>query len=250
MFHFQRERERERESNFAHNSVNQGNGLELLRSLPTNSTKLVFFDPQYEIANKVSRIKNWPLIYQTSQQINQFLKEIARVLKPSGFCLLWINKTLPITGQFLTWLKHVSNLKMVDLLMWNKPHFGFGSYFRNQTEFALLLQKYPLNSRLFKDKSFGNVWTENSLSTNQRNHPHQKPKELIKALIEATTEQGDLIIDPCAGSFVVLEACQETNRKFIGCDLTYSEMEEFFRKTKRPSFQASETVCLNCFEFV
>ena len=63
----------------------------------------------------------------------------------------------------------------------------------------------------------------------QRQHPHQKPKELIKALIEATTNPGDLIIDPCAGSFVVLEVCKELERKFLGCDLTFNEMENFLK---------------------
>lgn len=73
----------------------------------------------------------------------------------------------------------------------------------------------------------GNVWTEDQLAVSKREHPHQKPKQLIKALIEATTNQGDLIVDPCAGSFVVLEVCQELNREFIGCDLTYQELKEF-----------------------
>ncbi|WP_172575323.1 site-specific DNA-methyltransferase [endosymbiont GvMRE of Glomus versiforme] len=172
------------------------------------------------------------------------------MLKTSGFCLLWVNKTILGTDRVPNWLLQASQLKIVDLLIWAKPYFGFGAYFRNQTEFAFLLQKQPTNSKLFKNRSFGNVWTENSLSTSQRNHPHQKPKELIKALIEATTNEGDLIIDPCAGSFIVLEACQETNREFIGCDLTYGEMEEFISKIKKPTFQTSNKVCLNCLEFI
>ena len=85
------------------------------------------------------------------------------------------------------------------------------------------------------------------MASRKRNHPHQKPKGLIKALIEATTEPGDLIVDPCAGSFVVLEVCQATKREFIGCDLTYSETREFM--TKKSSLYTSK-VCLNCFEFV
>jgi len=87
------------------------------------------------------------------------------------------------------------------------------------------------------------------LPANQRKHPHQKPKELIKALIEATTEKRDLVIDPCAGSFIVLEVCQETKREFMGCDLTYQETREFMLKSKqiKPVFNQ---VCLNCFEFM
>jgi site-specific DNA-methyltransferase (adenine-specific) len=98
---------------------------------------------------------------------------------------------------------------------------------RSNAEFYFLIQKYPQKGKVFKNRSFGNVWEESVLSPSKRKHPHQKPKELIKALILATTEKGDLIVDPCAGSFVVLEVCQELNRNFIGVDLTYREMREF-----------------------
>ncbi|KLL03902.1 MAG: modification methylase, partial [Mycoplasmataceae bacterium RV_VA103A] len=70
-------------------------------------------------------------------------------------------------------------------------------------------------------------WEENSLPTKQRKHPHQKPKELIRALLEATTKGGDLVVDPCAGSFIVLEVCQELGRDYLGCDLTFKEMSKF-----------------------
>jgi len=71
------------------------------------------------------------------------------------------------------------------------------------------------------------VWEENVLPIGKRQHPHQKPKELIKVLITATTNPGDLIVDPCTGSFVVLEICRELRREFIGCDLTFKELKEF-----------------------
>jgi len=71
------------------------------------------------------------------------------------------------------------------------------------------------------------VWEENVLPVSKRKHPHQKPRELIKALITATTNEGDLIIDPCAGSFVVLEVCRKLKREFLGCDLTFKDMEKF-----------------------
>jgi hypothetical protein len=80
-------RERERESSFEFNAINQGNGLDLLRSLPGNSAKLVFFDPQYEKVKQVLK-RDYPLAFQPDEQISQFCREIARALKPSGFCLL------------------------------------------------------------------------------------------------------------------------------------------------------------------
>ena len=68
------------------------------------------------------------------------------------------------------------------------------------------------------------------MPVSKRKHPHQKPRELIKVLIMATTNEKDLIIDPCAGSFVVLEVCQELKREFCGVDLTFKELREFMEK--------------------
>ena len=49
--------------------------------------------------------------------------------------------------------------------------------------------------------------------------PHAKPVGLQGRLIEALTNTRDIVIDPAAGSYSVLKACQRTNRRFLGCDI-------------------------------
>lgn len=188
---------------------------------------LVFLDPQYEKVGTVLKL-DYPLFYTSDYQILRILEQVNRVLKPSAFCLLWVNKTLLGNDRVPLWLLKTPNLKIVDCLVWYKKNtLGLGSWLRSQAEFAFLVQKFPYNSKAFKNRSFGNVWEENVLSVKQRQHPRQKPRELIKTLIEATTQEEDLIVDPFAGSFVVLDACQELKREFLGVDLTFGEMEEF-----------------------
>jgi site-specific DNA-methyltransferase (adenine-specific) len=53
-------------------------------------------------------------------------------------------------------------------------------------------------------------------------YPHVKPIGLIARLIAATTESGELIVDPAAGSFVVMSAALETGRNFIGADIAFN----------------------------
>ncbi|KLL03506.1 MAG: modification methylase [Mycoplasmataceae bacterium RV_VA103A] len=208
------------------NVKQEGEALEFLQSLPDKSVALAFFDPQYEKVGDVSRVKDWPLHYQSENQITEIIKQIERVLKPSGFCLLWISKEILKLDRVQSWLLRTTRLKMVDFLVWNKNKIGMGSYFRSSGEYAWLLQKNPQTSRKFTDKSFPNVWKEESLSTQRRKHPHQKPFYLIRTLINATTQAGDLIVDPCAGSFIVLDACQDLGRDFIGVDLTLGDLKE------------------------
>jgi site-specific DNA-methyltransferase (adenine-specific) len=214
-----------------------GEAWELLTSLENNSTSLVFLDPQYEPVSKVVSL-DYPLYPQSDYQIMQILQEIERILKPSAFCLLWVNKGLLGSDRIANWMIKVHQLKIVDCLIWYKKNtLGLGNWLRSNAEFCFLLQKYPQSGKLFKNRSFGNVWEEATISANKRQHPHQKPRELIKALIEATTNEKDLVVDPCAGSFVVLEICQELKRDYLGVDLTFKEMKEFLKETQRKAYE-------------
>jgi DNA modification methylase len=49
---------------------------------------------------------------------------------------------------------------------------------------------------------------------------------LINRLIGAVTLPGDLVVDPCAGSFVVLQECRRLGRKFVGCDIAYDSLTD------------------------
>ena len=83
----------EKQFKFLLNARQSGEALELLTNLKENSVSLVFFDPQYEPVRQVLRT-NYPLYSQSDYQILRILEQIERVLKPSAFCLLWVNKTL------------------------------------------------------------------------------------------------------------------------------------------------------------
>ena len=59
-----------------------------------------------------------------------------------------------------------------------------------------------------------------------RLHPTQKPVNLLKRLIEIFTDEGDVIIDPCAGSGSTLRAARELNRNAYGFEIS----SEFYKK--------------------
>ncbi len=52
-----------------------------------------------------------------------------------------------------------------------------------------------------------------------RIHPTQKPVNLLKTLIEILTDEGDIVIDPTAGSASTLRACAELNRSCYGFEI-------------------------------
>ena len=50
-------------------------------------------------------------------------------------------------------------------------------------------------------------------------HPTQKPVGVLKNLIEIFTDEGDVVIDPCAGSGSTLRACMEAKRSCFGFEI-------------------------------
>ncbi|MDR1670763.1 MAG: site-specific DNA-methyltransferase [Spiroplasmataceae bacterium] len=208
------------------NTKQEGEGWEMLTNLANSSVDLVILDPQYQTSKGVSWT-NYPTHIQGDYEIMEMIKEINRVLKPNAFCLLWVNKTILSKGKVALWLVKANKLRNVDLLTWHKNRIALGHRFRNISEFAFLLQKEPANIKSFSVKNIPNVWTEAEIPIKQRNHPHQKPKELLKQIILATTQEQGLVVEPCAGSFILLDICQELNRNYLGVDLTYRKMAEF-----------------------
>jgi site-specific DNA-methyltransferase (adenine-specific) len=91
------------------------------------------------------------------------------------------------------------------------------------------LQKPPIKARAtWRDNGIPCRWIE---KINRSIHPHIKPIGLIARLIAATTQIGDVIIDPAAGSFVVLQAAMRLGRNFVGCDLQPPENWTFIESS-------------------
>jgi hypothetical protein len=87
---------------------------------------------------------------------------------------------------------------------------------------CLLLSARARSVSYLRDHSIPNRWPE---KVNRKVHPHIKPINLIGRLIAATTEPGDLVVDPAAGSFAVMHAARQLGRDFIGCDLVYDSSQ-------------------------
>ena len=57
-------------------------------------------------------------------------------------------------------------------------------------------------------------------------HPSQKPVSVLKRLIETCTDEGDVVIDPCAGSGSTLRAARELGRSSYGFEVS----RDFYQK--------------------
>lgn len=201
-----------------------------MQTIPQEFVKIAFFDPQYrgildklnygnEKTGKGKKRANLPQM--TEQTITRFILEISRVLKKSGHLFLWIDKFHLCEG-INDWIKN-TNLKMVDLITWDKDKFGLGYRTRRQSEYCIVLQKKLTRAKgVWTINNILDIWNEKILSKDKV-HPHQKPIELQKKLILATTSINDYVLDPASGSYSIFKNCLKLKRNFLGGDLIYGQ---------------------------
>ncbi len=211
-------------AHFAFNERLKLDGLEFLAHLPEQTFPVAFFDPQYRgLLDKMSygnegRNRNRgrsALLQMTDETITAFIRSLDRVLMPSGHVFLWMDKFHLCEG-FSHWLAD-TKLAVVDLVTWDKGRIGMGYRTRRKSEHLVVLQKTPRRAKgVWKLHDIPDVWAE---TVPRGAETHRKPVELQGALIAAVTNPRDVVIDPAAGSFSVLEACLQRNRVFLGCDI-------------------------------
>jgi site-specific DNA-methyltransferase (adenine-specific) len=223
---------------YQRNSSQHGDALVLLQSLSDYCTRLGFFDPQHrdnldkqkygnEGARQRERCK---LPQMSSEYIDACCREFARVLMPSGYLMQWMNAFQLGSGAHL---RLAGALQVVDIIAWDNLRISNGYRARRRGDYLVVLQrgdylvalqKPPIKARAtWQTKpTIPDRWPEKIIKPRSQ-HPHIKPIGLISALIEAITSPGDLVVDPAAGSFIVMHAARRLGREFIGCDLAYEE---------------------------
>ena len=218
------------------NAVQLGDALTLLRSLPDGCTPLAFFDPQHRSnldRQKYGNEGRGPqkariaLPAMSDAYIDDVIRQIARTLVTFGYLMQWTDTYRLGEGYHL---RTADVLQTVDIINWdNGKLYGQGHRVRRCGGHLLVLQK-PKISRTGKRTVIAKNWTDHRIREiwvekidrdlyPHKLYPHIKPIGLITRLIGAVTRPGDVVIDPAAGSFVVLHAARQLGRNFIGCDL-------------------------------
>lgn len=97
---------------------------------------------------------------------------------------------------------------------------GYYTCFKNGKEYKYYLENGSLPKDWFEDVTY--ISRDNKELTG---YPTQKPKELIRRFVLASTNEGDVVADYYMGSGTTAKVCQELNRQFIGCDLNTKAVE-------------------------
>jgi len=196
------------------NQIIKGDCVKFLKNLPNNCIDLIITDPPYGDNvgygwnNKIIKNNKNPLINCLA------LAECYRVLRKNSTLYNFTNwKHYPFLIEFI--MKY-TKFKIRHLIVWKKHNFGLGWAFRHQYELILVLEKGKPKYNL---TDFSDVQTCSHINHNKINHPHEKPVDLIRKMIQHSSKDGGVVLDPFCGSGSVCVACQEIGRKWIGVDI-------------------------------
>jgi len=155
-------------NSYALNIAQQGDALELLRSLPDGCVALGFFDPQFRELLERQQYGNEGVSRQSERArlpamtpgyIDAVIHEFARVLKPSGYLMRWTDKFCLCEGRHLSIPPEV--LKVVDLIATDNERIGMGYRTRCRGDFLLVLQKPPIKAKAtWTDHGIPDRWVE------------------------------------------------------------------------------------------
>lgn len=193
-----------------------GDALEEMANLEAGSVQLILTDPPYSIPNNQfrpeARINQRRFADFSPYQFwfNEFVNQARRVLKPDGHLVVFCDETFyPVLYPAL-----YENFYATKLLVWDKGRIGMGGVWRRRFELITHSTLQPA-----KEKS-GDADILVCPPVREKRHNSEKPRELLKQIINKLTKEGDIVLDPFMGSGSTLEACEETGREGIGIELS------------------------------
>jgi len=192
------------------NKIYCGDCLELMKQIPDKSIDLVLTDPPY--GTKTNQREEGLMIGEFSNVLPLVLPEIHRVLKNSGafYCFTsW--KQMP---EWL--LRFQQYFKLQNLLIWDKQRHS-GVWSPSSWQFTWEGIYFGIKGK-HKIRKYQRDILKSELKG--KRIAMQKPVDIIGQMIEASSDEGDTILDPFLGSGTTAVACKQLKRNFIGIEIS------------------------------
>jgi len=238
-----------------HIRLYHGDCLELLEKIPDHSVDLIFADPPYFLSNggitchagkMVSVNKgDWDKSKgaDANHEFNRaWLAACQRVLKENGS--MWVSGTSHVIHSVGFAMQQLG-FKLLNDISWAKPNPPPNlscRYFTHATETIIWAAKnkksrHTFNYKLMKETNRGkqmkSVWEikpPESWEKKFGKHPTQKPVALLERILLASTNEGDLVLDPFNGGGTTLVSALRYRRRALGCELSIDSIQLSLRR--------------------
>lgn len=220
----------------------------LERLVPDESVDLVFADPPYNIGKQFGNFHDrWPSDEAYAKWCYIWLDLCLRKLKPTGsIYVMTSTQAMPYLDLYLR-----NKTTVLSRIVWHYDSSGvqaktyFGSMYEPILFCAKDAKRYTFNSDEIKveartgaqrklidyrksipaqynsDKVPGNVWYYPRVRyrmNEYEEHPSQKPEILMERILKASSNPGDLVLDPFAGTFTTSAVAKKLGRRSIGIE--------------------------------
>lgn len=246
-------------------TILQGDCMNRLDEIEDNSIDAIFADPPYFLSNGGISVQSGKQVCVdkgdwdkggTPEYIYEFNRQWLALCRPKlkDNGTIWVSGTHHNIHVVMRCLQELG-YKVLNTITWQKsdppPNLSC-RYFNFSTELIIWARKsekkphkfnYDVMKRLNGDKQMTDVWKIPSVGRWEKTcgkHPTQKPLRLLYRIILASTNEGDTILDPFAGSCTTGIAANLLGRKFIGIDQEQKYLDLGIRR--RQEMNAPEKV--------
>lgn len=255
----------------------QGDCVEILNKARESSVDMIFADPPYNLSNGGITCQAGKMVSVNKGQWDkskgveadhefavQWLTACRRVLKDDG--TIWVSGTMHNIYSVGFALQKLG-YKLLNEICWYKPNASPNlstRYFTHSHETVIWAAKpekskhkfhYQLMKQIAGGKQMRSLWMDINIEDQPQDiwtistpkmsektfgkHPTQKPLALLERIILASTDPGDLILDPFTGSSTTGVAAAKHGRRFVGIDNNTEYLELSVKRLQEEASQIS-----------
>ena len=199
-----------------------GNSIDILNKNVFEPISLFLSDPPYgmdfksgfDYDNKWDKIDN-DKIEETLIVLDKVFEASKKHLKDDAHIYIFgnpneIEKIKPIFNKYF---------KLKNILIWDREVIGMGDLKTYGRSYDIVLFGYNETWKDLNGNRDRDILRFNRVSPNNLTHPTEKPLDILEYLIKKSSNEGDFILDPFAGSFSTCKAAKNINRNSYGIEL-------------------------------
>jgi site-specific DNA-methyltransferase (adenine-specific) len=234
-----------------------------LKDIKDKSIDLIFADAPYNIGKDFGNDSDkWKDYKEYLKWCYNWIDECFRILKDNGtFYIMTSTQYMPYLDVYVS-----ENYNVVNRIVWTYDSSGvqaknkFGSLYEpiimctktSKSKYTFNAEDIMVEAKTGSERKLidyrknppqpyntrkvpGNVWNMNRVRfrmAEYQNHPTQKPEELLKRIILASSNKDDVVLDPFSGSFTTCKVALDLGRKCIGIELNPEYFENGLRRCK------------------
>jgi site-specific DNA-methyltransferase (adenine-specific) len=203
-------------------TIYHGDCLQVLEEIPCKADGVIS-DPPFAFAGGIS---NGASAIADSQFFEHWLASVFRLLhgvtKPESAWLLWCDwRTAACYDRVLrrSATDGYDAREVSQVLIHDRGMIGMGSPFRNQTDWIALVRGKHTNFRERIPKTQPNIFRSYWYYGKHKHHPSEKDPSVAAQFARWISDDGDLLLDPFAGSGATLIGCKSSGRRAVGIEI-------------------------------